>query len=188
MSTHTPTAPAAADHTAAALAELSRLPQDAFVARLDGIFEHSPWIAERAWSAGPFASIDALHAAMCLVVDTADATEQLALICAHPELAGKEAEAGTMTNDSVSEQASAGLDALTRDEMLRMRELNARYRARHGFPFIIAVRRHTKASIFSEFSRRLDNDSETELQECLAQIFVITRLRLHALAGETAPV
>ncbi len=95
MSTHTATARTGAtpvtvpDGTTAALAALSKLPQDAFVARLEGIFEHSPWIAERAWSAGPFNSIDALHAAMCLTVDTAAPSEQLGLICAHPELAGR---------------------------------------------------------------------------------------------------
>lgn len=166
---------------------VNAMDRDAFMSAFGGVFEHSPWVAERAWKARPFADMGAVHDAMKAVVQALPRSEQVALLCVHPDLAGKEAEAGTMTNDSVSEQASAGLDALTRDEMLRMRELNARYRARHGFPFIIAVRRHTKASIFSEFSRRLDNDSETELQECLAQIFVITRLRLHALAGEMAP-
>lgn len=167
---------------------VNAMDRDAFMSAFGGVFEHSPWVAERAWMARPFADMGAVHDAMKAVVQGLSRSEQVALLRVHPDLAGKEAEAGTMTNDSVSEQASAGLDALTRDEMLRIRELNARYRARHGFPFIIAVRRHTKASIFSEFSRRLDNDSETELQECLAQIFVITRLRLHALAGETAPV
>jgi len=113
---------------ATTLAELSRLPQDAFVARLDGIFEHSPWIAERAWSAGPFSSVDALHAAMCLVVDTASPSEQFALICAHPELAGKEAEEGTLTDASTGEQRGAGLDQCSKEELQRLRGLNKTYR------------------------------------------------------------
>src|SRR5512145_1069995 len=99
------------------LATLSRLPQADFVARLEGIFEHSPWIAERAWSAGPFHSVDALHAAMTLVVDTASESEQLGLICAHPELAGKEAEAGTLTTASTGEQRGAGLDQCSKEEL-----------------------------------------------------------------------
>jgi 2-oxo-4-hydroxy-4-carboxy-5-ureidoimidazoline decarboxylase len=131
--TTAPDRPAAA--LDAALDELSRLPQDAFVARLEGIFEHSPWIAERAWSAGPFASIDALHAAMCLVVDTAAPAEQLGLICAHPELAGKEAEEGTLTTASTGEQRGAGLDQCSKEELQRLRRLNQDYRARFGFPF-----------------------------------------------------
>ncbi|MBS0550981.1 MAG: 2-oxo-4-hydroxy-4-carboxy-5-ureidoimidazoline decarboxylase, partial [Proteobacteria bacterium] len=160
--------------------------RDAFVKAFGGIFEHSPWVAERAWAARPFADAGAVHDAMAAVVRALPREEQIALLCVHPDLAGKEAEDGTMTDHSVSEQASAGLDALSKAEMARMRELNQRYRARHGFPFIIAVRRHTRDQIFSEFERRLASDTDAELEACLAQILTITRLRLMALTGEMA--
>ena len=165
---------------------INAMDQDAFVKAFGGIFEHSPWVAERAWGARPFADAGAVHDAMAAAVRALPREEQVALLCVHPDLAGKEAEDGTMTDHSVSEQASAGLDALSKAEMARMRELNQRYRARHGFPFIIAVRRYTKDQIFSEFERRLANDTDAELEACLAQIFTITRLRLMALAGEMA--
>ncbi|MCK6408829.1 MAG: 2-oxo-4-hydroxy-4-carboxy-5-ureidoimidazoline decarboxylase [Thauera sp.] len=183
MSTPTPTSPAAADNTAAALAELARLPQAAFVARLDGIFEHSPWIAERTWSAGPFPSIDALHAAMCLVVDTAAPTEQLALICAHPELAGKEAEAGTLTTASTGEQRGAGLDQCSKEELQRLRQLNKDYRARFGFPFVVAVKGLTRHQIMDRVEGRLANERATEFRTCLTEISKIARFRLDAMFG-----
>ena len=182
----TATTAATAEPTGPALAALSRLPQGAFVARLEGIFEHSPWIAERAWSAGPFASIDALHAAMCLVVDTADPTEQLALICAHPELAGKEAEAGTLTTASTGEQRGAGLDQCSKEELERLRRLNEDYRARFGFPFVVAVKGLTRHQIMDRVEARLANARDTEFRTCLAEIGKIARFRLDALFGASA--
>ncbi|WP_418646963.1 2-oxo-4-hydroxy-4-carboxy-5-ureidoimidazoline decarboxylase [Thauera butanivorans] len=179
MTTHTAASPATAPATA--LAELSRLPQDAFVARLDGIFEHSPWIAERAWSAGPFTSVDALHAAMCLVVDNAAQSEQLALICAHPELAGKEAEEGTLTTASTGEQRGAGLDQCSKEELQRLRDLNKAYRERFGFPFVIAVKGLTRYQIMDGVEARLANDRDTEFRTCLKEIGKIARFRLDAL-------
>jgi 2-oxo-4-hydroxy-4-carboxy-5-ureidoimidazoline decarboxylase len=152
-----------------------------FVAALGGVFEHSPWIAERAFASLPFADTAALHAAMVDVVRGASRDEQLGLLRAHPELAGQEAEAGTLTADSTSEQQSAGLNALTRAEMEQVGRLNRAYRERFDFPFVIAVRRHTKDGIFAEFERRLDNDAESERLECLEQVYIITRLRLDAL-------
>lgn len=152
-----------------------------FLAALGGVFEHSPWIAERAFAARPFADVTALHAAMKEVVKRASREEQLALLNAHPELAGKEAQSGTMTSDSTSEQGSVGLNALSREEMQRIADLNRRYRAKFGFPFIIAVRQHTKEGIFRQFEARLANDTETELKACLEQVFIITRLRLDGL-------
>ncbi|MCV2219495.1 2-oxo-4-hydroxy-4-carboxy-5-ureidoimidazoline decarboxylase [Thauera sp. Sel9] len=178
MTTHTSSP---ATDTTAALAKLSRLPQDAFVARLDGIFEHSPWIAERAWSAGPFTSVDALHAAMCLVVDNAAQSEQLALICAHPELAGKEAEEGTLTTASTGEQRGAGLDQCSKEELQRLRDLNKAYRERFGFPFVIAVKGLTRYQIMDGVEARLANDRETEFRTCLKEIGKIARFRLDAL-------
>lgn len=152
-----------------------------FVAALGGVFEHSHWIAERALARRPFADVATLHAAMVGVVRDAPREEQLGLLRAHPELAGREARSGTLTTDSTAEQKSAGLTALTRDEMDRISRLNRAHRERFGFPFIIAVRRHSKDGIFAEFERRLANDAESELRECLEQVYIITRLRLDAL-------
>ena len=162
------------------LSSVNDMERDVFVAALGSTFEHSPWVAEGAWTARPFASVDALHAAMIDVVARAPRETQVAFLCAHPELAGKEAEAGTMTRESVGEQASAGLDALSREEVTELRSLNARYRERHGFPFIVAVRRYSKAEIFAQLRRRIGFDSAAELQEALRQIASITRLRVEA--------
>lgn len=159
---------------------INTLDRSAFVAALGSTFEHSPWIAESAWEARPFASVDALHDAMMRVVQHAPEATQISFLCGHPELAGKEAQAGEMTNESVGEQASAGLDALSRAEMAELAAMNARYRSRHGFPFIIAVRRHGKAEIFEQLRRRIERDSEAERREALAQIGAITRLRIDA--------
>lgn len=159
---------------------VNTMEQDDFVAALGRTFEHSPWVTEKAWASRPFASLDALHAAMMGVVRAAPRDAQVAFLCGHPELAGKEAQAGTMTRESVGEQASAGLNALSQGEMGELRELNARYRERHGFPFIVAVRRHSKTEIFSLFRSRLVRESELELNEALAQIACITRLRVEA--------
>lgn len=163
---------------------VNAMDRESFMGLFGGIFEHSPWVAERAWEMRPFRDFGALHQAMVRVVSAVPPAQQVALLRVHPDLAGKEAEEGSMTEHSVAEQASAGLDALSRAEMTRIRELNLRYRARHGFPFIIAVRRYSKDGIFREFERRLGNDSAAELDECLAQIFAITRLRVQAIADE----
>ncbi len=172
---------ATADQTETALAALSRLPQAEFVARLDGIFEHSPWIAERAWAQRPFDSVDALHGAMLGVLDAASEAEQLGLICAHPELAGKEAEAGTLTTASTGEQRGAGLDQCSREELLRLRQLNRDYRARFGFPFVVAVKGLTRYQIMDTVEARLGNDRATEFRTCLREIAKIARFRLDAL-------
>lgn len=165
------------------LATLNAMTAAQFVASLGGVFEHSPWVAERAFPAGPFADVTALHTAMVQAVERSPRDEQLRLLRAHPELAGREAQAGTLTSDSTGEQKSAGLDALSRAEMDRIAELNRRYREKFGFPFIIAVRRHDKAGVFREFERRLALDTETEFANALAQVYAITRLRLEALVA-----
>lgn len=172
------TSPSALDLTV-----INRMGCEAFVDALGSTFEHSPWVARGAWTARPFASIDALHAAMLDVVHRAARDTQIAFLRAHPELAGREAQAGTMTRESVGEQASAGLDALSREEVTELRALNARYRERHGFPFIVAARRYSKAGIFEELHRRIGRDSAAELQEALSQIAAITRLRVEARLG-----
>ncbi len=166
------------------LEELSTADRAAFVSALGGIFEHSPWIAEQAWEARPFASIGDLHWAMVRIVQSASAERQLALICAHPELAGKEAADGTLTADSKDEQASAGLNRCTPDELARLSHLNRAYREKFGFPFVIAVKNSTKLEIFRELEWRLHNPQEAEFRRCLDEIAQIARLRLAALLGE----
>lgn len=165
------------------LAALSALPREEFTARLADIFEHSPWIAERAWAARPFADIDALHAAMLAVLANADEAEQLGLIRAHPELAGKEAATGTLTTASTGEQRGAGLDQCSADELQRLRGLNAAYRERFGFPFVIAVKGLSRYQIMDAVDARLANDAATEFRTCLTEIGKIARFRLDALLG-----
>lgn len=162
------------------LGAVNTLQQDDFVAAFGSTFEHSPWVAQGAWRARPFASIEALHGAMINMVRNAPRNTQIDFLCGHPELAGKEADAGTMTTESVGEQASAGLDALSRHEVGELRQLNQRYLDSHGFPFIIAVRRHSKSEIFDQLRRRIERDSDAELDEALVQIGTITRLRIQA--------
>ena len=163
------------------------LPRDkeAFVARFGGVFEHSPWVAERAWEKRPFASVDALHREMVATVWRAKRAEQLALIRAHPELAGREAKAGELTPDSSGEQGRLGFTSLSREEFLRMGELNRRYREKFGFPCIVALRLHAnRTSVVAEMERRLGNNAEAELAAALEQIGHITRGRLAKLLGE----
>lgn len=164
-----------------ALAELSSLEQAQFVDKLEGIFEHSPWVAERTWSKRPFRSVDELHATMVDVMNSASHDEKKNLICAHPELAGKEAEEGTLTTASTGEQRGAGLDQCTADELARLRGLNASYRERFGFPFVIAVKGLTRHQIMDTVDARLNNDSDTEFEACLREIGKIARFRLDAL-------
>lgn len=163
------------------MASINAMDRAAFVQKFGGIFENSPWVADKAWEKRPFASLDDMHAAMVAAAKYAPAAMQLALLQSHPDLAGKEAEAGTMTASSVAEQASAGLNALSHAEMVQMSDLNAAYKKKFGFPFIIAVRMHTKEGIFFEFNRRLQNDTQTELANDLQNVYIITRLRLNKL-------
>ncbi len=163
------------------LASLSSADEADFVAVLGGIFEHSPWIARAAWPERPFASVDALHAAMVRVIDAAPRETRLALIRAHPELAGREAAEGTLTADSTGEQKSAGLDRCTREELARIKDLNGRYREKHGFPFVMAVKGRSKDEIIAALDARLGNSTDEEFERCLAEIAKIGRLRLAAL-------
>ncbi len=160
---------------------LSNADRAQFVAALSGIFEHSPWVADFAWESRPFSSIAALHAAMVDAVRHADIEAQLALICAHPELAGKEAAAGVLTQESKTEQASAGLDRCTADELARLRTLNKAYREKFGFPFVMAVKQRSKHEILDALASRVGNAREQEFATCLAEIGKIGRFRLEAL-------
>ena len=168
------------------LATVNHLDQRAFVAALGAVFENSPWVAELAWSAQPYASVTALHGAMAGVVRAASPAHQLELLRAHPELAGREARAGTMTHASVSEQSGAGLHSLTADEFARIGRLNVAYRTKFGHPFIIAVRNHTRDGIFAAFEQRLANTAEAEREAALSEVFTITRLRLDAIFAPAA--
>jgi 2-oxo-4-hydroxy-4-carboxy-5-ureidoimidazoline decarboxylase len=163
------------------LDELNSLDETDFVNLLGGLFEHSPWVAEQVWPKRPFGSWRELHTHMVQVVRQAPREKQLALLRAHPELAGKEAQAGTLTGSSTQEQASVGLTALTRDEMAQIARFNREYLARFGFPFIVAVRNHTREGIFRELERRLANDPESEFVMALEQVYAIAQIRLEAL-------
>lgn len=152
--------------------------REAFVGALAGIYEKSPWVAERAFKAGPFDSVTALAAAMVAVVGAADDAEVVALLRAHPDLAGKAALAGDLTAESTAEQARAGLGSLTRDELARFNTLNASYRDAFGWPFILAVRNASKRTILGSFERRLSGAPAAEKAECVAQVHKIAWMRL----------
>ena len=160
------------------LAGINACDRAIFVGLLGPVFEHAARVAERAYEQRPFSSVDQLHAAMLQIVKDWSKDEQIAFVCGHPELAGKEAIAGALTRESESEQAGAGLNSLSRAQMEEIAALNAAYRAQHGFPFVICVRHYTKTGIFAEFKRRSRRASDTELEEAIDQIGFITRLRL----------
>jgi 2-oxo-4-hydroxy-4-carboxy-5-ureidoimidazoline decarboxylase len=164
--------------------QIDAMDRDAFIAQLGGIYEHSPWVAERAWKARPFRSRDGLHAAMEAVVAGASNAEQLALIRAHPELAGRLAVDGQLTDASRSEQAGAGLDRCTPEEFARLQDLNAAYRKKFDFPFIVAVRGLTRAHIIAQLEQRLVHSADQEFSACLREIARIAGFRLHDLIGE----
>lgn len=167
------------------ISEANRLPQEQFVAAFGGIFEHSAWVAERAAPRRPFADAGAFHTAMLAVVREASAEEQLALIRAHPELAGREATDDALTADSATEQGRLGFTTLSREEFQRISELNRRYRERFGFPCIVALRLHaSRASVLAEMERRSGEERDAEIAAALAQIGHITRGRLDRLLAE----
>jgi 2-oxo-4-hydroxy-4-carboxy-5-ureidoimidazoline decarboxylase len=142
------------------------------------VFEHSPWVAERAWRERPFGSIDALHAAMMRAVHAGSDAEKLALVRAHPELAGGQ----NLTVSSTSEQGRLGFNRLSDTELERMNRINRAYREKFGFPCIVALRLHAeRAAVMAEMERRLANDRETELKNALEQIGHIARGRLEKL-------
>ena len=156
-----------------------------FVARYAGIYEHSPWVAEET-AADAAASTDIAEIAtlMAECVDNASAEQQLTLIRAHPDLAGKAQIAGELTADSTDEQASAGLDKCSADEYAQFQSLNDSYKEKFGFPFVMAVRASTRAEILAAFAARLDNDAGTEFETALQEIHKIARLRLEAMQAE----
>jgi 2-oxo-4-hydroxy-4-carboxy-5-ureidoimidazoline decarboxylase len=163
------------------LEQLNSMPADAFEAALSGIFEHSPWVAEQAACARPFATIDALYATMRAIVAGSGDARQLALINAHPELAGKAAVRGELTAESTREQSGAGLAQCTQEEFDKLQRLNAAYREKFGFPFILAVRGYNRAGIIANFEARVNNTRDEELRASLEQIYRIARFRIDDL-------
>ncbi len=163
------------------MAGLNALSQADFLRLIGPVFEHSPWIAELTWAKRPFESVGALHRALCETVLVSDEPKKLALIRAHPDLAGRAARAGTLTPASAREQASGGLDQLSAEEAALFDKYNREYRERFGFPFVICVRQNRKEATLAGFERRLKNSPEQEIDAALAEIFKIAELRLHDL-------
>ncbi|MFI5273131.1 MAG: 2-oxo-4-hydroxy-4-carboxy-5-ureidoimidazoline decarboxylase [Ktedonobacterales bacterium] len=178
MPAHTPTC---------TIADLNALDRNGFAAALGGLFEGPPWIVEQAVAARPFASRDALYRALCAAMYAAPEARQEALIRAHPDLVGRAALAGTLTSASTAEQAAAGLDRLTADEVVMFQRLNAEYQAKFGFPFVICARANKKDSILAGFAARLGNTRQQEIAAALAEIAKICWLRLSdTVAAATA--
>jgi 2-oxo-4-hydroxy-4-carboxy-5-ureidoimidazoline decarboxylase len=157
-----------------------------FLSLYGRLFEHSPWVVERAWGERPFADAEDLHTALTRVVASAGREEKLALLRAHPKLADKAAIAEGLTDASAAEQASAGLDRLTPAELEAFHDLNQAYQDRFGFPFIICVRLHDKAGVLAAMRARLARHPAQELAEALVQVGLIVRLRLGDVSLEEA--
>lgn len=154
--------------------ELNELGQSEFVAAVGWVFEHSPWVAERAWRRRPFGSLDALHAAMVAELEAGTSEEQLALLRAHPDLGSR----ARMTDASAGEQAGAGLDSLSAAEFDRVNALTTSYRDTFGFPFLYAVKGSTKHDILKALGARASAGREDEFREALRQVARIARFRL----------
>jgi 2-oxo-4-hydroxy-4-carboxy-5-ureidoimidazoline decarboxylase len=168
------------------LADVNACDRRGFVDRIGWVFEHSPWVAERAWRMKPFATLNELHSAMTAQVAEASPDEQVALLCAHPDLG---ARAGlqilqTMSGASAREQAGAGLDSLTPTEFDQLHRLNAAYRDKFGFPFVYAVKGSTKHDILNALETRLSAGHQEELAEALRQVCRIARGRLEETIKE----
>jgi 2-oxo-4-hydroxy-4-carboxy-5-ureidoimidazoline decarboxylase len=160
------------------LAELNARDRSGFVEAIGWVFEHSPWVAERAWDQRPFPTVEHLHDAMAAVVAGASTEEQLALLRAHPELGLVRIQPEHLSTASRREQADAGLDALRGDELERLRALNAAYREKFGFPFLYAVKGSTTRDVLNALERRLTSMRDAEHQEALRQVYRIARFRL----------
>ena len=157
--------------------ELNSKDRSGFVGAIGWVFEGSPWVAERAWDKRPFATLDALHDALSSVVASAELSEQVWLLRAHPELGARASMSGT----SSREQTSAGLDALTRGDLERLQSLNAAYREKFGFPFLLAVTGCTAQDVLNAIERRLTSPRDEEHREALRQVYRIARFRLEGM-------
>lgn len=168
------------------LAQINAFDQDQFVSALSSLFEGPPWIVEQTWPARPFLSQAHLYQALCDVMYQAPIAQKIALLQAHPDLVGRAALAGTLTPESTSEQAAAGLNRLTEEEILEFQRLNTAYRDRFGFPFVICARENKKASIVAGFASRLQSTRDEEISIALAEVAKICSFRLHDLMQSTA--
>ncbi len=166
------------------LANLNQYDREQFVESLGGIFEHSPWVADLVYDCLPFDSTDQLHQCMVESVEKSPEFQRMALICSHPELAGKEADAGTLTDDSRQEQSRAGLDQCSADELAQLQSLNQAYREKFEFPFVIAVTGLNKNQIIEAVERRLRNTVQVEFDTSVTEIAKIGKIRLDALLDE----
>ncbi len=167
-------------------AEVNSLEEEELVARFGAVFEHSPWVAERAWHRRPFSSIEDLHRAMTTEIREAHFDEQMALLRAHPELAGREAVEGALTADSSGEQGRLGFTSLSKEQLDRISSLNRAYREKFGFPCIVALALHgSRDAVIDEMERRSENDAVTEMRNGLEQVAHIARARLEKLMGES---
>jgi 2-oxo-4-hydroxy-4-carboxy-5-ureidoimidazoline decarboxylase len=167
------------------LVQLNELDRAAFTAALGHLFEHSPWVAEETWPKRPFASAGALHAALCATMRAAPRDRQLALMRAHPDLAGRLAQQMQLTTESTREQSSAGLDRLTAAELADFTARNEAYKAKFGFPFIICARLNAKAAILTAMQARMGNSPDAEFATALDEIEKIAWLRLQDVLNES---
>jgi 2-oxo-4-hydroxy-4-carboxy-5-ureidoimidazoline decarboxylase len=156
------------------IGEVNALDQFAFIGEIGWVFEHSPWVAERAWVRRPFESADTMHGAMVEQVERATREEQLALLRAHPDLGTR----AKVSDASKAEQSNVGLDQLTQEEFERLQELNAAYRAKFGFPFLFAVKGSNKLDILEALEQRLNSSPEREFRVALQQVYRIAQFRL----------
>jgi 2-oxo-4-hydroxy-4-carboxy-5-ureidoimidazoline decarboxylase len=163
------------------LAALNSGDRGSFVAALGPLFEHSPWVAEETYGRRPFADVDGLYGALCETMRGASHDRHLALLRAHPDLAGRLARAGELTPSSAREQAAAGLDRLTSVDAAEMQRLNGIYRDRFGFPFIICARQNAKDAILAAMRTRVANTPDAELSTALDEVAKIARLRLNEI-------
>jgi OHCU decarboxylase len=164
--------------------KLNQSSREDFARIVGPVFENTPWIADAVWNERPFADWQQLHNALCATVISADEQKKLDLICAHPDLVGRAAQAGTLTFESTNEQASAGLSKLSPEEIALFQKYNAEYREKFGFPFVICARLNKKEAILAGFEQRLKNPRTQEIQTALEEIFKIAELRLRDLTHE----
>jgi 2-oxo-4-hydroxy-4-carboxy-5-ureidoimidazoline decarboxylase len=167
------------------LQEINSLDQDTFTHTLAGIFEGPPWIITQAWLSHPFTSREHLYQTLCSIMYQAPVEQQVALLQAHPDLVGRAALAGTLSPASTNEQAAAGLDHLTSEEIATFQRLNQTYRDQFGFPFVICARENKKESILTGFATRLHHTQQQEIEIALGEVAKICALRLHDLVEET---
>jgi len=165
------------------LQEINAFDKDTFIARLGQLFEGSPWIVTEAWGTHPFASLDHLYSTLCTVMYNAPIERQVLLLKSHPDLVGRAALAGTLSPASTHEQAAAGLDDLSSEEIALFTRYNQMYHDRYGFPFVICARENKKDSILAGFETRLRNSREQEIEIALAEVAKICKLRLDDLVS-----